>query len=84
MCFKNEERYLEQTLDSIVKQTEKNFELIAIDDHSTDKSLEIISNYAKVDSRITVFSNKAEGVIKGLQKAFKESHGVRAKEELTY
>ena len=41
----NKEEYVSDTLNSIFNQTYKNFEIIVIDDGSTDKSLEIIKNY---------------------------------------
>ena len=40
----NSEKYLNQTLQSIIKQNYKNFELIVIDNFSTDKTLSIINN----------------------------------------
>ena len=42
MPFKNEELFIEETLQSIISQSEENFELIAIDDHSTDNSFHIL------------------------------------------
>ena len=44
--------FLHQTIKSILNQTHQNWELIAIDDHSKDNSLEILKNYAKKDKRI--------------------------------
>lgn len=41
----NEEKFLRKCLDSIFSQTEKDFELIVIDDGSTDKSLDIVNEY---------------------------------------
>ena len=41
----NKEKYVADTLDSIYNQTYKNFEVIVVDDGSTDKSLEIIQKY---------------------------------------
>jgi len=52
----NAERYLAKTIESVIKQTFKNWELIIIDDYSTDSSKEIINNYLKIDSRIKLFS----------------------------
>ena len=42
---KNEERYLEQVLLMLKKQTYKNFEIVIVDDNSTDKTLEIAKKY---------------------------------------
>ena len=45
MPVKNTALFLNECLDSIVNQNELNFELIAIDDHSTDESYSILNNY---------------------------------------
>ena len=42
---KNEERYLEQVLLMLKKQTYKNFEIVIVDDNSTDKTVEIAKKY---------------------------------------
>lgn len=51
----NAEEYLEECLNSILEQTYKEFELIVINDGSTDKSMEIINN--RKDQRIKVIEN---------------------------
>lgn len=48
----NKERYLAQTIDSIRAQTFENWELLLIDDCSTDRSAEIIETYRQKDPRI--------------------------------
>lgn len=53
----NGEKYLKETLESIIHQTFRDFELLVIDDGSTDRSLQIINDYAKTDDRITVYQN---------------------------
>lgn len=47
MPLYNAEKYIDRTLESIINQTYKNWELIIIDDNSQDKSSEIISKYTK-------------------------------------
>lgn len=54
----NEERYLEQCLDSICGQTLKEIEIICVDDGSTDRTPEILNDYAKRDSRIKRIAQK--------------------------
>ena len=53
----NAEKNLKRTVESVLNQTYKNFELILINDGSKDKSKEICEEYAKKDSRIK-FINK--------------------------
>jgi len=53
----NADRYLPLALDSLLAQTYPHFEIIAIDDGSSDTSLSILKKYAKKDKRIRVFSN---------------------------
>jgi glycosyltransferase involved in cell wall biosynthesis len=53
----NNSLFLADCLKSIYKQTYNNWEVIFVDDCSTDNSLHVIETYAKKDSRIKVFSN---------------------------
>ena len=53
----NGERYINRTITSILQQTMPNFELIVIDDCSTDKSLQHLQEWAQRDSRIQVVAN---------------------------
>ena len=46
MAARNTESYLEECLDSILFQTYKNWELIAVNDHSTDGTRAILDTYA--------------------------------------
>lgn len=54
----NTEQYLKQAIDSILEQTFTDFELIAVNDASTDGSLKILNHYAKIDPRLVVVTNK--------------------------
>lgn len=54
----NVERFIREALESVVKQTLKDVEIICIDDCSTDKSLEIVKEFALKDNRILVIENK--------------------------
>lgn len=58
----NVEKYLEDCLDSILKQTYDDFEVIVVNDGSTDNSQKVIDNYAKRDNRIKAFKKKNGGV----------------------
>lgn len=58
----NSEKYVSEAIMSVCKQSYKNWELLIVNDGSTDHTQEIIDNYAKKDSRIKVFHRKNEGV----------------------
>jgi glycosyltransferase involved in cell wall biosynthesis len=51
-------RFLEKSITSVLNQTYKNFELIIVDDCSTDSSKTIIQNFKKKDKRIRYFKTK--------------------------
>lgn len=53
----NGERFLKDSITSILKQTYKNIELIIVNDCSTDNSLNIIEEFSKNDDRISVINN---------------------------
>lgn len=54
----NSELFIEKTIDSIISQTYKKWELIITDDYSNDNTYEILRKFEKIDSRIKVFRNK--------------------------
>lgn len=71
----NTEKYLAESLDSVIRQTFKDIEIICVDDGSTDNSSNILSKYAKKDSRIKVISQKNQGVITARNNAIKQAEG---------
>lgn len=58
----NVEKYIYECVDSLIKQTYKNIEIILIDDGSKDKSGAICDNYAASDARIKVIHKQNEGL----------------------
>lgn len=58
----NTAKYLNRCLDSIVKQTYKNFEIIIVNDGSTDNSKDIINMYKKQNTNIKVVEQKNSGL----------------------
>lgn len=58
----NVEKYLQQAIESITSQTLKEIEIIAINDGSTDSSLDILTEQAKKDNRIRVISTNNNGL----------------------
>ena len=57
----NVEKYLPQCIDSVIAQTFRNWELILVDDGSTDRSGAICDEYAAKDSRIRVHHKENSG-----------------------
>ena len=69
----NGEKYLEETIESVLNQTYKNIEYIIIDGGSTDKTLDIIKKYeSKIDYWV---SEKDKGIYDAWNKAIKVSNG---------
>ena len=60
-CY-NVEEYLRECLDSILAQTFRDFEVICINDGSTDRTLKILAEYSKKDSRVSVHTQDNCGV----------------------
>lgn len=58
----NKEKYLRDTIDAILRQDYENFELITVDDGSTDDSKIICSEYANKDDRVKVYHIENGGV----------------------
>ncbi|MCI6693162.1 MULTISPECIES: glycosyltransferase family 2 protein [unclassified Clostridium] len=71
----NMEDYIERCLHSLLNQTLKEIEIIVVNDGSTDKTLELLEEYAKNDSRIKIFSQSNCGVSLARKKGVKESQG---------
>ena len=62
----NVEDYIEETIDCILNQTLQDIEVLAIDDGSTDRSLEKLYDIAKKDCRVKVYhqENKGQGAVR--------------------
>ena len=58
----NVEKYLDKCMESVLAQTYDNFEVILVDDGSTDSSGKMCDEYAKKDRRVRVFHQKNSGV----------------------
>ena len=71
----NVSSYLQQCIDSILNQTYKNLEIILVDDGSTDSSVEICDNYARIDSRIRVIHKKNGGLVSARKAGLECAHG---------
>jgi glycosyltransferase involved in cell wall biosynthesis len=71
----NSEEFLRDTINDILHQTYKDFELICIDDGSTDNSLKILMDFAKNDNRIIIFHKKKENAGQARNSGFKFAKG---------
>lgn len=67
--------YLAPCLDSLLAQTERNWELVAVDDFSADDSWAVLQRYAAADDRIRCFRNTNKGLISALRLAYGQSRG---------
>ena len=61
ICCYNSSKYLNETINSVLNQTYSNWELLIIDDGSTDNSIEIINRYKK-NEKIKIIIQKRMGL----------------------
>lgn len=71
----NEEEYLQECLRSLINQTFKDFEIILVDDGSTDNSLQICNEFAAKDSRIKVIHQTNQGMIRARYTGVRSAKG---------
>lgn len=72
----NAEKYVGQSIESILNQIYNKFEFIIVDDASTDSTSNILKDFKKKDKRIVVIRNiKNLGVTKSLNRVLEEAHG---------
>ncbi len=71
----NGEKYLVEAIDSILAQTFTDFELIVIDDGSTDGTLAILQHYQTLDSRIRLVSRENKGLVATLNEGVNLARG---------
>ena len=68
----NSAKFLEECINSILEQSYKDIEIIAIDDESTDSSIDILKSYS---SRINVISQKNQGIAASLNLGISKIQG---------
>jgi glycosyltransferase involved in cell wall biosynthesis len=71
----NAESYLRSSLTSLLNQTETSLEIIAVDDGSTDLSLELLQHAAQQDSRIIVVSQANRGLSAARNRGIEQARG---------
>src|SRR5215210_3434380 len=69
----NAARYLAEAVESILAQTFGDFEFVTVDDGSTDRSAQMLDEYAKRDARIKIIRRPNTGIVGALNDAVKES-----------
>ena len=84
----NGEKYLEETLNVLKNQTYKNFEVIMVDDISTDNSVQILEKFANEDERFKLIKRKTKGgtgtnsIVYGLQYCTGEYYSYLSQDDL--
>ena len=67
----NGEKYLSQSIDSVLGQSYSNLELLIVNDASKDSTLDIARHYEKLDTRVKVINNEVnQGLPKSLNMGF--------------
>lgn len=71
----NGERYLEEAVASVLRQTFDDFELIVVDDGSVDRTPELLRCVAEKDRRVRVVTQANGGIVKALNRGVAEAEG---------
>ncbi len=75
MPFFQAERFLREALLSVLEQDFEDWELIAVNDQSTDAGAEIVSEFVFEDARFRLFENDQKGILPALQLGLKKARG---------
>ncbi len=67
--------YLAPAVESVLAQTFADFELIVVNDGSTDGSWEVIQNYAGADARVRAFTQSNQGLVAALNRGLAKARG---------
>ena len=71
MAAYNAEKTIEQAINSVLSQTYTNFELLVVNDCSTDRTAELVKSIAAKDSRVRLISN-----VKNSNVSYTRKHGL--------
>ena len=72
----NSEKYIGQTIESVLNQTYKNWEMLIVDDCSNDNSPNIVKEYVQIDNRIKYIRvNKNKGVSNARNTGLQQARG---------
>jgi glycosyltransferase involved in cell wall biosynthesis len=75
MPVRNAGKWIKETISSVQSQSYQDWELLCIDDHSSDNSKEIVKRFSESDSRVISYLNPGEGIISSLQFGLEKSKG---------
>lgn len=75
MPAKNAALYIDKCIQSILNQSYLHWELIVVNDHSVDETMDYLTRFADTDQRIRVYDNKGGGIIAALRLAYAKSTG---------
>lgn len=75
MPIYNAGRYLRPAVESVLAQTFRDFELVAVDDGSKDESLSLLQEYAAKDSRVKIVSRPNTGIVGALNDGLAVARG---------
>ncbi|UKN02466.1 glycosyltransferase [Paracrocinitomix mangrovi] len=75
MSVKNGADYVDQCLDSVLSQDFFEWEMIIVDDNSTDNTIDVLGDFEDKDERFIISNNPGEGIIDALDHAFNLSTG---------
>ena len=73
--FYNARKYIGECLKSVVAQSFKEWELIAVDDHSSDDSTDIVRSFSRPGRPIKIVSNPGQGIVDALNHGIEHSQG---------
>ena len=76
MSIYNGEKYIRKSINSIINQTLSDFEILIVNDGSTDKTLSLLKEYKKIDQRIKIINQQTNlGLTKSLNNAINLAKG---------
>lgn len=75
MSAYNDEKHIERSVRSLLEQSFSGFELIVVNDGSTDRTLEILEQFAASDSRLRIIDQKNTGLTRALIRGCEEAAG---------
>jgi glycosyltransferase involved in cell wall biosynthesis len=67
--------YIGDALQSVLRQSYANFEIVVCDDGSTDNSRDVIQEYVKKDSRVKLIAQENRGIVEAANRAYADSKG---------